>query len=148
MTNLSKVKEININEIFKSNAEVRNWLIENQKELEEAIHTEFSTLCYPAGILEEARPDVYAEENMTYNKVEVLINLNETTDEDFKKFLAIAAGNNVKKAVWIVTGLDDKTRCILDWLNEKTEYKTQFIILKVSAYQIENSLPAINLVRI
>lgn len=148
MTNLSKVKEININEIFKINADVRNWLIENPKELEEAIHAELVNVCHPSGIPEEARPDVYAEENMTYNKVAVLINLNENTDEDFKRFMAIAAGNNVKKAVWIVTGLDDKTRCILDWLNERTEHKTQFIVLKLSAYKIENSLPAINLVRI
>jgi hypothetical protein len=148
MTNLSKVKELDVKEIFKTNEDVKNWLLENPEQLEEAIHIELKNLCHTAGIPEEARPDLYAEVNMTYNKVIIQVNLEEATDDDFKRFLAIAAVNNVKKAVWIVTGIDDKTRCILDWLNERTEHKTQFIILKLSAYQIENSLPAINLVRI
>lgn len=145
MANLSK---IDISEIFKTNQEVRNWLIENPKGLENALNIELVNIGHHSIIPEEVRPDIYAEENMSHNKVIVMINLDEPADEDFKNLLAIAAANNANKAVWLVKSLDDKTRYILNWLNERTGWKSEFIVLKLEAYKINDSLPAVKLVRI
>lgn len=145
MANFTK---IDINEIFRTNQDVKNWLLENPKELKDALNIELVNIGHHSIIPEEVRPDIYAEENMSHNKVIVMINLDEPTDEDFKNLLAIAAGNNANKAVWLVENLDDKTRYILNWLNERTGWKTEFILLKLEAYKIEDSLPAVTLVRV
>ncbi len=145
---MANLIEININEIFKTNQDVRNWLLENPRELEDALNIELVNIGHHSIIPDEVRPDIYAEENMSHNKVIVMINLDEPTDEDFKNLLAIAAGNNANKAVWLVKSLDDKTRYILNWLNERAGWKTEFIVMKVEAYKINDSLPAVKLVRI
>lgn len=148
MTTQGNLKEINSKDIFKSNLEVREWLLENIKTLEDTINDELVNADHYKILTEELRPDILAESDRSHNKVSVKIQLNDITDEDFKNLLASATATNANKVVWIVNKIDDKTRAILDWMNVRCEWKTQFIVLKLGVYTIDNSMPAVNLTRI
>lgn len=42
---------------------------------------------------------------------------------------------------------DEQTKAIIQWLNHRTEWKTEFIVLKLEIFKIEDFLPAIRLMR-
>jgi hypothetical protein len=97
---------------------------------------------------EEVRPDLIAEENMTEKKVVCLINLDNPTDPDFKKFLSITTAYNASIALWVVSEIDDQTKAIIQWFNHRTEWKTRFVIAKIEGYKIGDSLPVIHLSKV
>jgi len=148
MTTQGNLKEIDSKDIFKSNIEAREWLLENINTLEETLNDELVNADHYKILTDELRPDILAESDKSHNKVSVKIQLNDITDEDFKNLLASATATNANKVVWIVNKIDDKTRAILDWMNVRCEWKTQFIVLKLGVYTIDNSMPAVSLTRI
>lgn len=147
MKKLENLTKIPIKDLLKSNTKARNWLLENIDQLEKLLGIELSNTRFCLNTPEETRPDLIAEENMTDKKVVCLINLDYPTDENFKKFLSIATTHNASIALWIVSEIDDQTKAIIQWLKNRTEWKTQFIIAKIEGYKIGNSSPVIHLAK-
>jgi hypothetical protein len=148
MTNLAQLTPIPIKDLLKSNTEGRNWLLDNTNQLENLLGMELSNPGVCLNTPEEARPDIIAEENMAEKKVVCLINLDVPTDKDFKRFLSASTAHNASITLWIVSEVDEQTKAIIQWLNHRTEWKTQFVIAKIEGYTIGDSLPVIHLTKI
>ncbi|MEW5819922.1 MAG: hypothetical protein AB1782_07000 [Cyanobacteriota bacterium] len=103
MKKLENLTKIPIKDLLKSNTDARNWLLENIDQLEKLLGIELSNTRFCLNTPEEARPDIIAEENMTDKKVVCLINLETSTDKDFKNFLSIVTTHNASIALWIVS---------------------------------------------
>ena len=56
--------------------------------------------------------------------------------------------NDVKKIVWIVANLDKLSHCILEWLNDRTNGNVEFIVLKLSTYEMSSEKIATKLERL
>ena len=136
---------------FKSQEDARNWLLEDINKMEKLINTKIKDPFYPQKEISEfVRPDIYSGIGDSGKILVANINLNgKITNDDFKKFFATVAYNNASIAVWILADLDEKDQYIIDWINERFKHdKLELMILKLSAFQIENSDPILSLDRI
>ena len=103
---------------------------------------------YLDDVPEFIRPDIYGKLKKSGELLIVSINLNEKiTNDDLKKFLDTVAFNEASMAIWVLADIDVRMQCMLEWISQKTEPKLEFVILKLSAFQIENSGPALSLDR-
>lgn len=145
MNKLENLTKIPINDLLKNNTEARNWLLESIDQLENLLGTELYNPRLCSKNSDDITPDIIAEENMTDKKVICLINLDVPTDKDFKRFLSASTALNASIAIWIVSEIDDQTKAVIQWLNHRTKWKTQFVIAKIEGYKIGNSLPVVYL---
>lgn len=133
------IKQVNPIELFKTKDEVRNWIINNPEELERAVGKELCCTRYFTEAPSDMRPDIYTEEKQTAYRIAVMITLEKTTDSDLAKFITISSFNDVKRAIWIVSDIDNRTRFMIDWLNDVIQGNVEFIIVKLGVYRLDNS---------
>jgi len=137
-TETPELIEVDIKEAFESKDQIATWIYKNRKQLADIIDSNISTAIghYIQGVA-AIRPDLYFTDSVSGDKIAVFINFDNPNNEDFKKLLAISAFRDLQKTVWVVTTPPDKkTMQILYWLNEKMGFRTEFIVLKISVYQI------------
>lgn len=142
------IKKLNPNEVFPTNDDLRNWVFENPEQLEEAVQTKLFSTTYNPDAPYLVRPDICAVEEQTCDRIAVMMNLGNITDSAFFRYLTIASLNDVKKIVWIVTNLDNVSYSILEWLNDRTEGNVEFIVVKLSTYEMPDSQIATKLERL
>lgn len=142
-----QIKELNIKKVFPTDDDVRNWVFENPEQLENAIETELCHISYNPEPPFRARPDICTVEEETSDRIAVMINIGEIPDWEFIRFLNVAAFTDIKKIVWVVSKFARVNQYILEWLNDRTEGNVEFIVLKLSAYQMPNSKIATKLER-
>jgi len=86
--------------------------------------------------------DILAEEENTGRKV-IIENQLETTDHDhLGKIITYASGHDAEIVIWIVKEVRDEHKQAVDWLNEHTDEKINFFIIKMELWKIGDSLPA------
>ncbi|MEI8390224.1 MAG: hypothetical protein WCG23_10120 [bacterium] len=142
------IREFNPCRCFKSHEDARNWLLKNIYRLEELIHSEIKEPKYLDDVPEFIRPDIYGKIRGSLDLLVVSINLDkEITNDDLKKFLDTVAFNDASLAIWVLTDIDERLQCMLEWISQKMEPKVEFLILKMSAFRIENSGPVLSLDR-
>jgi hypothetical protein len=139
--------EFDPNRCFRSQEDARNWLLENIYRLEELICNEIKEPEYIDDVPEFIRPDIYGKIKSSGELLVVSINLNKITNDDLKKFFDTVAFNDASLAIWVLADLDERMQCMIEWISQKTEPKLEFLILKLSAFQIENSGPVLSLDR-
>ena len=83
--------------------------------------------------------DILAQEEMTEKKI-VIENQLETTDHShLGQILTYAAGIDAEYIVWVVKDARDEHRQAIEWLNEHTNDKLNFFLVKIELWQIEDS---------
>jgi hypothetical protein len=141
---LGKLKKIDLREYWKHEAlDFTRWLAEseNLNELGDEIGLDIKLIQTEAGV-GRFSADILAEEETTGRKI-VIENQLETTDHShLGQILTYAAGIEAEYIVWIVKDARDEHKQAVDWLNEHTDEKINFFLLRVELWQIGDSAPA------
>ena len=83
--------------------------------------------------------DILAEEESTWRKI-IIENQLESTDHDHLwKIITYASWLDAEIIIWIVKDVRDEHKQAIDWLNENTNIKINFFIIKIEAWKIWDS---------
>jgi len=141
---LGRLEKVELRNIWKHEAlDFTNWLAEseNLNLLSEEIGIDISLIQTEASV-GKFSVDILAEEQQTGRKI-VIENQLETTDHDhLGKIITYASGFDAEIVVWIVREVRDEHKQAVDWLNEHTDEKINFFIVKMEVWQIADSPPA------
>jgi hypothetical protein len=83
--------------------------------------------------------DILAEEEGTGRKIIIENQLEVTNHDHLGKIITYASGYDAKIIVWVVKDVREEHRQAVDWLNEHTDEDTEFYLMKIELWQIENS---------
>ncbi|OMG53980.1 hypothetical protein BJN45_08930 [Azonexus hydrophilus] len=141
---LGKLKKIDLREYWKHEAlDFTRWLAlpENLEELGNEIGVDITLIQTEAGV-GRFSADILAQEETTGRKI-VIENQLETTDHShLGQILTYAAGIEAEYIVWIVREARDEHKQAVDWLNEHTDEKINFFLIRIELWQIGDSNPA------
>lgn len=83
--------------------------------------------------------DILAEDEETKRKV-IIENQLETTNHDhLGKIITYASGYDADIVIWLVKDYREEHKQAIDWLNENTNSKINFFLIRVELWQIDNS---------
>lgn len=138
---LGKLERVELRNVWKHEAlDFTNWLAqaENLNLLSEEIGIEVSLIQTEASV-GKFNVDILAEEEQTGRKI-VIENQLETTDHDhLGKIITYASGFDAEIIVWIVREVRDEHKQAIDWLNEHTDQRINFFVVKMEVWQIGDS---------
>lgn len=138
---LGKLEKVELRNVWKHEAiDFTNWLAqpENLALLSEEIDIRIILIKTEANV-GKFSVDILAEEELTSRKI-VIENQLETTDHDhLGKIITYASGFDAEIVIWIVRDVRDEHKQAVDWLNEHTDEKLNFFIVKMEVWQIGNS---------
>ena len=86
--------------------------------------------------------DVLATDQTENRSVIIENQLEATNHTHLGQLLTYAAGQNANVVVWLTKEFRDEHRAALDWLNERTDKKTEFFGVVVELLKIDGSRPA------
>ncbi|MEA3451640.1 MAG: DUF4268 domain-containing protein [Bacteroidota bacterium] len=141
---LGRIEQIDLREIWKHEAiNFTKWLSkpENLDLLSEEINIELSLIDteYNVG---RFNVDIYAEEPNTTRKIIIENQLERTDHDHLGKLITYASGLNAEIIVWIVKEVLEEHQQAIDWLNENTDEKINFFVIKMEVWKIGESEPA------
>jgi hypothetical protein len=138
---LSRLEKVELRNVWKHEAlDFTNWLAEpeNLTLLSEEIGIDISLIQTEASV-GKFSVDILAEEEQTERKI-VIENQLETTDHNhLGKIITYASGFDAEIIVWIVREVRDEHKQAIDWLNEHTDEKINFFVIKMEVWQICDS---------
>lgn len=141
---LGKLKKVDLREYWKHEAlDFTRWLAlpENLEELGNEIGVDITLIQTEAGV-GRFSADILAQEETSGRKI-VIENQLETTDHShLGQILTYAAGIEAEYIVWIVRDARDEHKQAVDWLNEHTDEKLNFFLIRIELWQIGDSNPA------
>lgn len=89
------------------------------------------------------RCDIICKDEMT-DKVVLIENQLESTNHDhLGKIITYASGLDAAVVVWIVESAREEHASAIEWLNKHTDDSVDFFLIEMHAYQIGDSLPAV-----
>lgn len=140
---LGRIREVSITEVFRSEEEFSNWLLENIEILSEKLQIELDDLQreYQIG---RFSADIVGRDVNTNEKVVIENQFGRTDHDHLGKILTYASGIDAKIIVWIAEEFADEHKQALTWLNNQTPAEIGFFGIEVRAIQIENSPYAID----
>jgi hypothetical protein len=86
--------------------------------------------------------DILAEEEGSGRKIIIENQLEDTNHDHLGKIITYASGYNAEIIIWVVRDYREEHQKAIDWLNEHTDEKISFFLIKIELWQIENSNPA------
>ena len=86
--------------------------------------------------------DILAEEGSSGRKIIVENQLEDTNHDHLGKIITYAAGYDAEIIIWVVSNVREEHQRAIEWLNEHTDEKIGFFLIKVELWQIEGSNPA------
>lgn len=141
---LGKLKKIDLRDHWRHEAlDFTRWLSEkeNLDELGDEIGLDIELIQTEASV-GRFSADILAQEEATGRKI-VIENQLETTDHShLGQILTYAAGIEAEYIVWIVKDVRDEHKQAVDWLNEHTDEKVNFFLVRIELWQIGSSDPA------
>jgi hypothetical protein len=139
--NISRLQKVPLRELWKHEAHgFTHWLAENLDLLSETvgfaltfIKREASAGPFSADILAED-PDG--------NSVIIENQLEQTNHDHLGKIVTYLSNLDAKTAIWITSDPRPEHEKAIHWLNEMLPVDTAFFLIKLEAFQIDNSAPA------
>ena len=141
---LGKLENINLREVWNHEAlDFTNWLAEpeNLGLLSDEIGVEITLLKTEADV-GDFHVDILAQEQNTERKIIIENQLEETDHDHLGKLVTYASGLNAEIIIWIVRDVRDEHRKAIDWLNEHSDTKIKYFLIRMELWKIGNSLPA------
>jgi len=140
---LGKLKQIDLREAWKHEAiDFTRWLAEPENIflLSEEIGVDIKILQTEAKV-DTFSVDILAEEaNVETPRKIIIENQLEQTDHDhLGKLITYASGYDAEIIIWIVKSAKDAHKQAVDWLNEHTDEKLNFFLIKMELWQIGDS---------
>lgn len=119
------------------------WLAEpdNLNELGDALGIDIELIQTEAGV-GSFSADIVAQEETTGKKIVIENQLEATDHKHLGQILTYAAGIEAEYIVWIVKDARDEHRQAVEWLNEHTDEKINFFLIRIELWQIGDSDPA------
>lgn len=138
---LAKLAKVDLRDVWKHEAlDFTNWLAEseNLSLLSDEIGIDISLIQTEASV-GKFSVDILAEEEQTGRKI-VIENQLETTDHDhLGKIITYASGFDAEIIIWIIREVREEHKQAIDWLNEHTDEKINFFVIKMEVWQIGDS---------
>jgi hypothetical protein len=141
---LSKLTKVNLREVWGHEAlDFSNWLAqkENLDVLGEEIGVDIKLVKTEANV-GRFSVDILAEEESTGRKIIIENQLEDTNHDHLGKIITYTAGYDAEIIIWIVKNAREEHQKAVDWLNEHTDEKIGFFLIKLELWQIEGSNPA------
>lgn len=139
--NLGKLKKVNLRDFWKNEAlDFTEWLAqeENLSLLSDEIGIDTKLIQTEASV-GKFNVDILAEEENTGRKIIIENQLESTNHDHLGKIITYASGYDSEIIIWIVKEVRDEHRQAIDWLNEHTDEKINFFIIKMELWQIGDS---------
>ncbi len=141
--NLAKLQKIDLRDIWDIELDFTNWLAqqENLDLLGEEIGVEIKPIKTGANV-GTFKVDILAEEGSTGRKIIIENQLEDANHDHLGKIITYASGYDAEIIIWVVRDVREEHQRAIEWLNEHTDEKTGFFLIKVELWQIEGSNPA------
>ena len=142
--NLAKLKKVDLRDVWGHEAiDFTNWLAleENLDLLSEEIGVDIKLIKTEASV-GKFNVDILAEEEVSGRKVIIENQLEDTNHDHLGKIITYAAGYDAEIIIWIVRDVREEHQKAIEWLNEHTDEKTGFFLIKLELWQIGESSPA------
>lgn len=138
---LGKIEKVDLRKEWKNEAsDFTNWLAqdENLAMLSDELGIDVSLIQTeaPSG---KFNVDILAEEENTGRRIIIENQLESTNHDHLGKLITYASGHDAEIIVWIVKEVREEHRQAVDWLNEHTDDKVNFFVIKLELWQIGDS---------
>lgn len=144
MQGLAKLQKVELRSIWNHEAsDFTNWLAkkENLDLLSEEIGIDIKLVQTEANV-GRFNVDILAEEESSGRKIIIENQLEDTDHEHLGKIITYASGYDAEIIIWIVKDIREEHQKAIEWLNEHTDESTNFFLIKIELWQIDNSSPA------
>jgi hypothetical protein len=141
MAQVGKLKRLDIREIWQHEArDFSTWLEENIDVLSDVLGTSLTVLQReePAGAF---KVDIIAQDE-DGNRVIIENQLEKTDHDHLGKLVTYFTNLDAKKAIWLTSLPRPEHKRSIEWLNEVTPTDLEFYLVRMEAYQIDDSKPA------
>lgn len=141
---LSKLKKVDLRDVWGHEAlDFTNWIAqqENLDALSDEIGVDIKWLKTEANVGKYS-VDILAEEEATGRKIIIENQLEDTNHDHLGKIITYASGYDAEIIIWIVRNVRDEHQKAIEWLNEHTDEKISFFLIKIEIWQIDGSNPA------
>ena len=141
--NLAKLQKIDLRDVWGIEPDFTNWLAqkENLDLLGEEIGVDIKIIKTEANV-GNFKVDILAEEESSGRKIIIENQLEDTNHDHLGKIITYASGYDAEIIIWVVRAVREEHQRAVEWLNEHTDEKTGYFLIKVELWQIEGSKPA------
>ncbi len=140
---LAKLQKIDLRDVWGIEPDFTNWLAqkENLDLLGEEIGVDIKMIKTEANV-GTFKVDILAEEESSGRKIIIENQLEDTNHDHLGKIITYASGYDAEIIIWVVRDVREEHQRAVEWLNEHTDEKTGYFLIKVELWQIEGSKPA------
>lgn len=141
--NLAKLQKIDLRDVWSIEPDFTNWLAqkENLDLLSEEIGVDIKPIKTEANV-GNFKVDILAEEESSGRKIIIENQLEDTNHDHLGKIITYASGYDAEIIIWVVRDVREEHQRAIEWLNEHTDEKTGYFLIKIELWQIEGSSPA------
>jgi hypothetical protein len=137
---LGRLEKGNLRSVWTNESAFSQWLSEeeNLNLLGEEIGVELSLLATEADA-GDFRIDILAQEENTGKKIVIENQLEPTNHDHLGKLLTYGSVQDASLLIWIVRDVREEHRKAIDWLNNHTDEKLNFFLVKIEIWRIGES---------
>jgi hypothetical protein len=140
---LSKLNKMELRDVWGVEPDFTSWLAqqENLDLLGEEIGVEIKPIRTEASV-GAFKVDILGEEESSGRKIIIENQLEDTNHDHLGKIITYASGYDAEIIIWVVRDVREEHQRAVEWLNEHSDEKTGYFLIKVELWQIEGSNPA------
>lgn len=140
---LGKIKKMSLRDVWPKEAyDFTPWLEKNIDTLSNALGFDLEIVKREARVGNFSL-DLLAAESNNQESVVIENQLTKTDHDHLGKLITYASGRNASIAILIAESIQDEHKQALNWLNQKTDSKTQFFAVEVEVFRIDDSRPTV-----
>ncbi len=140
---LAKLQKIDLRDHWGTEPDFTKWLAlpENLADLGKEIGIEIKPIQTEASV-GAFKVDILAEEESSDRKIIIENQLEDTDHDHLGKIITYASGYDAEIIIWVVRDVREEHQRAVEWLNEHSDEKIGYFLIKVELWQIEGSTPA------